>query len=177
MKNNIKKLAFLALSCALVFSFGFSATACGGNEASENSSVISTDSTAGGGNSVTGGSDSVTGGSDSVTGGSDSVTGGSEIPPETEENSVINGGFETGDLTGWTYSEGKGNGQILGAEAVISDGVWWAEQLPYNQEGNYHFDGWAAKGGEGEEDSYSRARRLRGYQFPDGRADRLRKGV
>lgn len=75
--------------------------------------------------------------------------------PETEENSVINGGFETGDLTGWTYSEGKGNGQILGAEAVISDGVWWAEQLPYNQEGNYHFDGWAAKGGEGEEDSYS----------------------
>ena len=79
MKKNIRKIAFLALSCALTFALACSAAACGGNETSENSSVISTDSTAGGGNSVTGGSDSVTGGnSDSVTGGSDSVTGGSD---------------------------------------------------------------------------------------------------
>ena len=180
MKNNIKKLAFLALSCALVFSFGFSATACGGNEASENSSVISTDSTAGGGNSVTGGSDSVTGGnSDSVTGGSDSVTGGSdsvtsgsdsvtggsdstvdssdstEQPAVDAKYLIVNGDFETGDLTGWTYQEGEGDGQILGAEAVISESTWWAERIPYNKEGTYHFDGWAAKGGEGEADTYT----------------------
>ena len=149
----MKKISVLIALCSLCFALAVG-SACGGNPGG--SSGGSSDSVPGGtSDSVTGGSDSVTGGSDSVTGGSDSVTGGSEIPPETEENSVINGGFETGDLTGWTYSEGKGNGQILGAEAVISDSVWWAEQLPYNQEGNYHFDGWAAKGGEGEEDSYS----------------------
>lgn len=63
---------------------------------------------------------------------------------EVSRKTVINGGFETGDLTGWTYEEGEGDGQILGAEAVISDSTWWAEQLPYNQAGKYHFDGWAA---------------------------------
>ena len=180
MKKNIKKIAFLVLSCALTFALACSAAACGGNETSENSSVISTDSTAGGGNSVTGGSDSVTGGnsdsvtggsdsvtggSDSVTGGSDSVTGGSDSTVDSSDSTeqpavdakylIVNGDFETGDLTGWTYQEGEGDGQILGAEAVISESTWWAERIPYNKEGTYHFDGWAAKGGEGEADTYT----------------------
>ena len=173
MKKNIKKIAFLVLSCALTFALACSAAACGGNEASGNSSVISTDSTAGGSDSVTGGSDSVTGGnsdsvtggSDSVTGGSDSVTGGSDSTVDSSDSTeqpavdakylIVNGDFETGDLTGWTYQEGEGDGQILGAEAVISESTWWAERLPYNKEGTYHFDGWAAKGGEGEADTYT----------------------
>ena len=62
----------------------------------------------------------------------------------SSSNQVINGGFETGDLTGWTYQEGTENGQILGSKAVISDPTWWGERIPYNQGGNYHFDGWAA---------------------------------
>ncbi len=59
-------------------------------------------------------------------------------------NQIQNGGFETGDLAGWTYEDGKGNGQIDGASAVSSETTWWGERLPYNQGGNYHFDGWKA---------------------------------
>lgn len=57
-------------------------------------------------------------------------------------NQVANGGFETGDLTGWTvltegwtYSMGSYGG-------VISAETYWDEALPYNQSGNYHLDGW-----------------------------------
>ena len=73
----------------------------------------------------------------------------------SSSNRVINGGFETGDLTGWTYQEGMENGQILGSKAVISDPTWWGERIPYNQGGNYHFDGWAATGGAREADTYT----------------------
>lgn len=73
----------------------------------------------------------------------------------SSSNQVINGGFETGDLTGWTYQEGTGNGQILGSKAVISDPTWWNERIPYNQGGNYHFDGWAATDGKREADTYT----------------------
>jgi len=50
------------------------------------------------------------------------------------EYQVINGGFETGDLTGWTLEGGK-----IGV--VTSDFGWWAENLPYNKKGTYLFSG------------------------------------
>lgn len=57
-------------------------------------------------------------------------------------NEVANGGFETGDLTGWTvltdgwaHASGQPNG-------VISAETYWDQQLPYNQSGSFHLDGW-----------------------------------
>lgn len=59
-------------------------------------------------------------------------------------NDIENGGFESGDLTGWKVlnediwnrdSEGNFGG-------VISADTYWNEKLPYNQEGMYHLDGW-----------------------------------
>lgn len=47
---------------------------------------------------------------------------------------VNNGDFETGDLYGWTL-----NGNIGG---ISSDTVWWAEELPFNKDGEYFFNGW-----------------------------------
>lgn len=72
------------------------------------------------------------------------------------DHSIQNGDFETGDLSGWTYEEGTADGQILG-NAVIDAETFWAEQVPYNRGGSYHFDGWAAKEGVefGEDHSYS----------------------
>ena len=63
----------------------------------------------------------------------------------TIPNSIVNGDFETGDLTGWSVVAGA----ISESSAVSSAAVWWAEQVPYNQGGNYHFDGWAAQSDEG----------------------------
>ena len=57
---------------------------------------------------------------------------------DTTENRVVNGGFETGDMTGWTTAT---DGFNLGT-CVISANEYWSEQLPYNQGGNYHLDGW-----------------------------------
>ncbi len=51
------------------------------------------------------------------------------------EGQILNGGFETGDLEGWTTSEGMTGG-------VISAQTYWDQKLPYNQSGNYHLDGW-----------------------------------
>lgn len=66
----------------------------------------------------------------------------------TDEYSIMNGGFETGSLAGWTYEQGTGNGQIAGDAAVSSATEWWGERLPYNKVGTYHFDGWAANATE-----------------------------
>ena len=63
-----------------------------------------------------------------------------EVLPEDIQ--VTNGGFETGDLTGWTtLTEGWGeaDGKPTG---VISAATYWGENLPYNQAGDYHMDGW-----------------------------------
>ncbi len=60
-----------------------------------------------------------------------------------DRNSVANGGFESGDLAGWTVvapdTWSVVDGQPTG---VISGDKWWGEELPYNQEGVYHLDGW-----------------------------------
>ena len=48
---------------------------------------------------------------------------------------IANGGFETGNLAGW---------EVLDGLAFSDDGVncnpyWWAEQIPYEREGNFHY--------------------------------------
>ncbi len=50
------------------------------------------------------------------------------------EYQVQNGGFETGDTTGW-FLEGDKIGIVTGASG------WWNENLPYNKKGNYLFSG------------------------------------
>ena len=62
---------------------------------------------------------------------------------------LLNGDFETGDLTGWTVASGN----VKVNEAVVSEETWWNEKLPYNQGGSYHFDGWSAQ--YAESDAYS----------------------
>lgn len=55
---------------------------------------------------------------------------------------IANGGFESGNLAGWTVlTDGWSvvDGQAAG---VISAENYWGEALPYNQAGNYHLDGW-----------------------------------
>ena len=57
----------------------------------------------------------------------------SDIQPESEYQ-IVNGGFESGDLTGWTLE-----GQKIGI--VTNANGWWAENLPYNKKGTYLFSG------------------------------------
>lgn len=55
---------------------------------------------------------------------------------------VANGDFESGDLTGWKVLTDNWNmvhGSLAGVINAIS---YWDENLPYNQGGNYHLDGW-----------------------------------
>lgn len=61
---------------------------------------------------------------------------------QADHNQVANGGFESGNLAGWTVlTDGWSviNGQPAG---VISAASYWNEGLPYNQAGDYHLDGW-----------------------------------
>ena len=61
---------------------------------------------------------------------------------------IENHDFETGNLDGWTIV----SGELFVSEgvnsSVTSEKTWWAEEIPYNQEGNYHLNGWKG-GGEG----------------------------
>lgn len=59
-----------------------------------------------------------------------------------DHNTIANGGFEAGNLAGWTVlTDGWSviDGQPAG---VISAENYWGEALPYNQAGEYHLDGW-----------------------------------
>lgn len=55
-----------------------------------------------------------------------------------DEYTVLNGGFELGDMTGWTV---VGGGKIDG---VARGDAFWDENIPYNNGGLFHFDGWQA---------------------------------
>lgn len=66
------------------------------------------------------------------------------ILPKAETDSIYqvsNGGFETGDLTGWTFE--SGDTDFIG---ISCDPVWWVETFEFNQEGVYYLSGW--KGSE-----------------------------
>ncbi len=65
----------------------------------------------------------------------------SDIMIESEYQ-VVNGGFETGDLTGWTL-EGEKIGVITNASG------WWNENFPYNKKGTYLFSGISDEAGRG----------------------------
>ena len=59
-----------------------------------------------------------------------------------DHNSVANGGFESGNLAGWTVQT-EGWSVVEGqATGVISAVNYWGEELPYNQAGSFHLDGW-----------------------------------
>ena len=64
----------------------------------------------------------------------------SDIMPESEYQ-IANGGFEEGNLDGWTL-----DGEI--GEVTNASG-WWAENLPYNKKGNYLFSGVYSEAGKG----------------------------
>lgn len=69
---------------------------------------------------------------------------------QADKASVANGGFESGNLAGWTVlTDGWSvvDGQPAG---VISATSYWNEALPYNQAGEYHLDGWNTGIGEGD---------------------------
>ena len=53
---------------------------------------------------------------------------------ENNAYQVLNGDFETGDLTGWTM-----DGNILG---ISHDEVWWNEWFDFNKDGTYFLNGW-----------------------------------
>lgn len=48
---------------------------------------------------------------------------------------IVNGGFETGSLAGWTIVEGE----AFSNEGVNTESVWWNENIPYSRDGNYHY--------------------------------------
>ena len=59
-----------------------------------------------------------------------------------DHNTIANGDFESGNLAGWTVL--NDNWSIVEGQAagVISAVSYWGEELPYNQGGEYHLDGW-----------------------------------
>lgn len=59
-----------------------------------------------------------------------------------DRNSVANGGFEAGNLAGWTVLADNWGIVDGHASGVISANTYWGENLPYNQAGDYHLDGW-----------------------------------
>lgn len=64
--------------------------------------------------------------------------GGMAVSATDAVYEIQNPGFETRDLTGWTVTSGS----AFGPDSVSDETVWWAEQIPYHQEGAYHLNGW-----------------------------------
>lgn len=70
-----------------------------------------------------------------------------------DHSSVANPGFESGNLAGWkvlTEAWAPVEGQMPGVISAVS---YWGEELPYNQAGDYHLDGWNT--GIGEPDGWA----------------------
>ena len=51
------------------------------------------------------------------------------------EFEIINGGFETGSLAGWTIV----SGDAFSDDGVNTESVWWNENITYSRDGNYHY--------------------------------------
>lgn len=68
----------------------------------------------------------------------------------SEEDNILNPDFESGNLAGWEILTPE---KIRENEAVVSDKVFWGEEIPYNSSGMYHFNGWGA--GYEEADAYA----------------------
>ena len=62
------------------------------------------------------------------------------------EYQIINGSFETGDLTGWETSYTDPN---LGIGEVTNKSGWWNENLPFNKKGMYLYSGETKEGNTG----------------------------
>lgn len=62
---------------------------------------------------------------------------------------VLNGGFETGDLSGWTATEDS----TLSDLPIESNATFWGENVPTNQGGEYMFtNGWRTGGEHSNEE-------------------------
>ena len=74
---------------------------------------------------------------------------------EVEEigNTLPNGNFETGDLGGWTVTDGD----AFNDNHITDRTTWWAEEYPFNHEGTYHY--------AGEDGGVSSTGRMRSAQF------------
>lgn len=59
-------------------------------------------------------------------------------PTAESEYTIQNGGFESGDMTGWTVVGGAS------IDGVTTGDTFWGEKIPYNNGGLFHFDGWKA---------------------------------
>lgn len=62
----------------------------------------------------------------------------------TYSSTIENGGFESGDLTGWTVVDGE----VDVNNAISSDSIFWGEKIPFNKSGTYFFNGWNATSNE-----------------------------
>lgn len=51
---------------------------------------------------------------------------------------IVNGGFETGDASGWTITSGNPNLN----KAICNFNTFWDEAIPFNKSGTYFFNGW-----------------------------------
>ena len=65
-----------------------------------------------------------------------------------DNTTIANGGFESGNLAGWTVLADNWGIVDGHASGVISAATYWGENLPYNQAGDYHLDGWNTGIGE-----------------------------
>ena len=55
----------------------------------------------------------------------------------TGKYEIENGGFETGDLTGWKVVEGK----AFGDDCITTADTFWDQKIPFNKVGNWHLFG------------------------------------
>ena len=63
------------------------------------------------------------------------------VNPTESNYQVLNGGFETGDLTGWTLSGGN-------IANISSATIWWHESYLFDKTGTYFLNGWSGNEGD-----------------------------
>ena len=65
------------------------------------------------------------------------------------EPDIQNGGFESGNLEGWTQQDGA----TISDNPISNETNFWAEDIPFNKSGEYFFNGWNTE--VDEADGYS----------------------